>query len=164
MQAETNEQPRDRADVRFFPPGIPLATVLGGVGLQTLWPRGATFFPGPPLRYWLGGAVVLGAVLGFGLWSVILFRHSGQNENPWKPTPEIIERGPYRITRNPMYLQMVLACLGFSLALGNPWILLLTPACGSLLQVLAIGPEEAYLERKFGQTYLDYKRRVRRWL
>ena len=63
-----------------------------------------------------------------------------------------------------MYLQMVVACVGFSVALANPWILFLTPLCALLLQVLAIIPEEAYLERKFGQVYLDYKRRVRRWL
>jgi protein-S-isoprenylcysteine O-methyltransferase Ste14 len=164
VEPEAQRQPRDRADVRFFPPGIPLATVLGGVALQRLWPLNVPYFPSSPLRYWLGGAVIVGAVLGLGLWSVVLFRRSGQNENPWKPTPAIVERGPYRVTRNPMYLQMVLACVGFSLALANPWILLLTPLCGLLLQTLAIGPEEAYLERKFGQPYLDYKRRVRRWL
>jgi len=68
------------------------------------------------------------------------------------------------LTRNPMYLQMVLACIGFAVILSNGWILLLTPLCGWLLQRFAILPEEAYLERKFGDTYLAYKGRVRRWL
>ncbi|MDH3458457.1 MAG: isoprenylcysteine carboxylmethyltransferase family protein [Gemmatimonadota bacterium] len=108
--------------------------------------------------------MVAGAILGLGLWSVILFRRSGQNENPWKPTPSIVERGPFRVTRNPMYLQMVLSCIGLSVAFANPWILLLTPVCALLLQTLAIIPDEAYLERKFGGTYLEYKSRVRRWL
>ena len=71
---------------------------------------------------------------------------------------------PLRVTRNPMYLQMVLACMGFSVILSNAWILILTPFCALVLQRFAILPEEAYLERKFGDEYLEYKRRVRRWL
>jgi protein-S-isoprenylcysteine O-methyltransferase Ste14 len=63
-----------------------------------------------------------------------------------------------------MYLQMVLVCLGFAVALWNLWILLLTPVCGWVLQRLVIVHEEEYLERKFGARYRDYKRRVRRWL
>ena len=159
-----SHEPKDGAEVRFFPPAIPLGTVLVGVGLQAMWPIPAPFAPAAPLRYWLGGVIVVAVAFGLGLWSVLLFRRSGQDENPWKPTPSIVEKGPFRFTRNPMYLQMVVACVGFSVALANAWILLLTPLCALLLQVLAIIPEEAYLERKFGRTYLDYKSRVRRWL
>ena len=63
-----------------------------------------------------------------------------------------------------MYLQMVLACIGIAVALMNLWIQGLTPVCAWLLQRLAILPEELYLERKFGDAYLAYKGRVRRWL
>jgi protein-S-isoprenylcysteine O-methyltransferase Ste14 len=104
------------------------------------------------------------SILGLGFWSVLFFRRSGQNENPWKPTPAIVERGPYRITRNPMYLQMVLVCVGFALMLMNVWILLLTPLGAWILQRFAIEPEEAYLERKFGDDYRSYRQRVRRWI
>lgn len=156
--------PRDAAAVRVFPPAVPLATILLGVALEWLWPIPLGFEPPPPVRYALGGAIVAGAILGLGLWSVRLIRGSGQSENPWKPTTEIIERGPYRVTRNPLYLQMVLACVGVAVALWNVWILALTPVCAWLLQRLAILPEEAYLERKFGDAYRDYRRRVRRWL
>lgn len=152
----------DRADVRIIPPLVPLATILFGVGLQRLWP--IPIFFRAPARYWLGGLVVVGVVLGLGLRAVVLFRRSGQSELPWKPTPSIVESGPFRVTRNPMYLQMVLACVGFSVILSNAWILILTPICALVLQQFAIVPEEAYLERKFGDEYLDYKRRVRRWL
>lgn len=154
----------DAADVRVFPPALPVLTILGGVGLNSLWPLGlGVEFPTPE-RYWVGGLIVAGAILGLGLWSVILFRRSGQSENPWKPTPRIVDRGPFRITRNPMYLQMVLVCIGAAVILGNGWIVVLTPLCAWGLQRFAILPEEAYLERKFGETYLAYKRRVRRWL
>lgn len=155
---------RDAAAVRIFPPVVPLLAILLGVGLNRFWRIDAGFALPTPERYWLGGAIVVGALLGLGLWSVLLFRRGGQDENPWKPTPHVEDRGPFRLTRNPMYLQMLLVCVGVAVLLMNWWILLLTPLCGWLLQRFAIAPEEAYLERKFGDTYLAYKRRVRRWL
>jgi protein-S-isoprenylcysteine O-methyltransferase Ste14 len=158
------DQQKDAAAVRIFPPAVPLLAILIGVGLDRAWPIRLGFEPAAPERYWIGGVIVVGAILGLGWRSVRLFRRSGQSENPWKPTTEIVDRGPFRFTRNPMYLQMLLVCVGFAVILSNGWILLLTPVAGWLLQRLAILPEEAYLERKFGDTYLAYKRRVRRWL
>lgn len=155
---------KDAAAVRVFPPAIPLLTILLGVGLSRLWPIHLEFEFAPAVRYWAGGLIVTAASLGLGFWSVLLLRRSGQSENPWKPTLEIVQRGPFRITRNPMYLQLVLVCVGLAIMLWNVWVLALTPLCGWLLQSLAIVPEEAYLERKFGDAYLGYKRRVRRWL
>jgi protein-S-isoprenylcysteine O-methyltransferase Ste14 len=157
-------EPKDAAAVRIFPPGVPLATILLGAGLNRAWPIGLGFSIPRPERYWLGGAIVVGAVLALGLWSVLLFRRGGQSENPWKPTPRIEERGPFRWTRNPMYLQMVLVCIGFSVVLMNGWVLVLTPIAAWLLQRFAIVPEEIYLERKFGTAYRAYKERVPRWL
>lgn len=153
----------DAARVRIFPPGVPLLVIGAGIGLERVWPIWSGALP-TPARYWIGGAIAAGAILGLGLWSVVLFRRSGQSENPWKPTPAVVERGPFRFTRNPMYLQMLLVCVGAAVALSNAWILLLVPFGGWALQRFAILPEEAYLERKFGETYLRYKRRVRRWL
>lgn len=153
---------KDRAAVRVFPPGVPVATILIGAGLHRIFPL-SLGLP-VPARHWLGGALVVAAILGLGLWSIILFRRSGQNENPWKPTPVIVDRGPFSVTRNPMYLQMVLVCIGFATILSNAWILVLTPACAAVLQRFAIRPEEAYLEGKFGDAYRDYTRRVRRWI
>lgn len=155
---------RDAAAVRLFPPALPLMTVGLGVVLQNLVPIGIGPSPPAAVRYWVGGLVVIGAVVGLGLWAVLLVRGSGQSENPWKPTTEIIERGPFRVSRNPMYLQMLLVCVGFSILLWNAWILILTPACAAALQTLVIAHEETYLEAKFGDAYLAYKRRVRRWI
>lgn len=154
----------DRATVRIFPPGVPLVFILLGVALQYVFPINLFFLPPAAIRYSLGALIVVGAVLGLGLWAVLLVRHSGQSENPWKPTTEIIERGPFRISRNPMYLQMVLVCIGFAVILWNVWILVLTPLCAWALQTLVIRPEEIYLEGKFGDRYLAYKHRVRRWI
>ena len=158
------EAHHDAAKVRFFPPGIPLLTILVGAGLQWLWPIDPGFAIPAPGRYFIGGAIIIGAILVLGLWPVIIFRKGGQSENPWKPTPHIETRGPYRFTRNPMYLQMVLVCIGVAIAFSNGWILLLTPVTAWALYALAIRPEEAYLAEKFGEDYLDYKRKVRRWI
>jgi protein-S-isoprenylcysteine O-methyltransferase Ste14 len=153
---------RDAAAVRIFPPAIPVATIAAGVLLQRFWPLDR-FAPAPE-RYWVGGAIIVAAILGLGLWAVITMRRTGQSENPWKPTTEIVAAGPFRFTRNPMYLQMVIVTLGAAVLLGNVWVLLLTPVGAWLLQRFAIRPEEDYLEAKFGEAYVEYKRRVRRWI
>lgn len=155
---------KDGAAVRFPPPLLPLATVLLGIGLERLWPLGADLEFPAPARYWIGGIVVAASLLVLGLWPVVMFRRSGQSEIPWRPTPLVLEDGPYRFTRNPMYLMMVLACIGVAVILSNFWILLLTPLCAWCLYYFAIAPEEAYLERKFGESYRHYKARVRRWI
>jgi protein-S-isoprenylcysteine O-methyltransferase Ste14 len=155
---------KDAAAVRIFPPGVPLATVLAGLILAYIWPLGSDWLLGAPLRYGVGGAIVLAAIYFLGFRAVLIMRRSGQSENPYRKTTEIIETGPYRLMRNPMYLQMVLVCIGLAVLLGNLWILILTPVCALVLHFLVILPEEAYLERKFGDDYLAYKQRVRRWI
>jgi protein-S-isoprenylcysteine O-methyltransferase Ste14 len=158
------ERQRDAAEVRVLPPAVPLLTILAGEALHRVWPIAPGAVIPAPQRYWIGGAIVLGAILGLGAWAVVMVRRSGQSENPYKPTTRIVERGPFRVTRNPMYLQMVLVCIGFAVMLANVWILLLTPLCAWVLQRFVIEPEEAYLERKFGRAYLSYRSRVRRWI
>ena len=156
------KEPPDAAAVRIFPPAVPLLTILIGVGLNRLCPFKLKL--SAVSRYGIGGAIIGLAVLGLGLYPVILLRRTGQSENPWTPTTEIVTQGPYTFTRNPLYVQMVLGCIGFAMLLRNIWILLLTPLCAWALQVLAILPEEAYLEQKFSESYRLYKSRVRRWL
>lgn len=155
---------KDAAAVRIFPPGVPLVTVIVGSVLEYIWPVDLIFVPDAPYRYWISGAIILVSIFFLGFRAVLMMRRSGQSENPYKKTTQIIETGPYRVTRNPMYLQMVLICVGFAVLFANFWILVLTPVCGLLLHFLVILPEEVYLERKFGKAYLDYKKRVRRWL
>ena len=156
-------EPRDAAAVRFPPPLIPLATILLGGLLDRMWPIDPGFEYSTPIQYGIGGLVVTCALTLAG-WAIAHFRRSGQNEKPWTPTTAIVGAGPYRFTRNPMYLAMVLLCIGAAALLANAWILVLTPICALALWWFAIRPEEAYLEEKFGEGYRAYKRRVRRWL
>jgi protein-S-isoprenylcysteine O-methyltransferase Ste14 len=156
--------PKDAAAVRIFPPAIPVGVIVGGLILNRMWPISGGVALSATAHYWLGGGLVVGAILALGVWPIALFRRSGQSEKPWTPTTRILESGPYQRTRNPLYLGMLSVCVGFALILSNWWILALTPVGGWLLLHLAILPEESYLERKFGASYLAYKRRVRRWL
>lgn len=155
---------RDGAAVRFPPPLIPVFTVVSGVALGFFWPLGVGVELPTPGRYWVGGFIVAASILALGLLPFLMFRASGQSVIPWTETPQILVRGPYRFTRNPMYLQMVLVCIGFAVILASGWVLVLTPICALLLNRLAIKPEEEYLEKKFGDSYRAYKNQVRRWI
>jgi len=95
---------------------------------------------------------------------VFLFRRAGTTPNPTKPTTALVLRGPYRFTRNPMYLGFAALYLGVTLLVNSLWPLLLFPAVVGLVQGRVIAREEAYLEAKFGNEYRAYKMRVRRWL
>lgn len=161
--SSANDTQKDAAAIRIFPPAVPLLTVLVGIALGRVFPFSSNLMLQAPLRYWVGGAIIIATIYLLGFKAVATMRRSGQSENPYKKTTEIIETGPFRLTRNPMYLQMVLVCIGFAVLLANIWTLALTPICAMLLHMLVILPEESYLERKFGDTYLDYKRRVR-WI
>ncbi len=152
----------DAASVRLPPPLVYLAAVMAGfLGQATVAPLG--FELGAVLRI---GASALFALLGAALLAgaIGLFRRTGQDPEPWKPTPVIVSSGVYRLTRNPMYVGMAAIQLGIGIAAQNGWILLLLPVVLAIVYASAIRHEEAYLERKFGAAYLDYKRSVRRWL
>lgn len=152
------------AKVRIIPPLVPVGAIVLGAVLDRMWPLGAVFELPAPSRLWVGGGIIAVALVVLGAWPIAMFLRSGQNPEPWKPTPSLHFGGPYSLTRNPMYLMLVLVCLGAAIAVANLWIFLLTPVVGWVLQRFAILPEEAYLEEKFGEDYLAYKRRVRRWL
>lgn len=115
----------------------------------------------------LGRAVGLAMVVGglsIGLSGLREMRRAGTNVDPREPSTAIVTGGPYRFTRNPLYLSMTLIYAGLaSLANALPAVLLL-PAVLAVVQKGVIDCEERYLERKFGGEYTRYKERVRRWI
>jgi protein-S-isoprenylcysteine O-methyltransferase Ste14 len=119
-----------------------------------------------PATSWtrLVGIVVLLGGLAIIISARTLFIRTGQNPAPWKPTPELILRGPYRFTRNPMYVGVTCFQIGLGVAVGNPWISLLAPVALLTVHFIAVLPEEKYLAEKFGPSYHEYCASVRRYL
>lgn len=162
MTEEKEKEPG--AAVRIPPPAVGIATIVIGYLAGRAFPILTNFDLPTPLRYWAGGLIVAVSIGVLGAWPIHLFKKSGQNPTPWTETPEIIVLGPYKFTRNPMYLMMVLICLGFGIILSEAWIVLLTPLLALALYHVAIKHEEFYLEEVFGDSYREYKRSVRRWI
>lgn len=159
------ESAKRGANVRFPPPAVYLAFILLGWGLSYV---AALPVPGPrPVTRYVGLAAGV-AILLAGFWliagAIKLFRRTGQDPAPWKPSPELVLSGAYRFTRNPMYVGLTCIQAGLGLAVNNLWIALL--AAFSLLTVhfLAVVPEEKYLTDKFGDSYRSYLIKVRRYL
>jgi protein-S-isoprenylcysteine O-methyltransferase Ste14 len=151
----------DHADVRVLPPLLYLASCLFGGALGWIVPLGFTF--GGGRRIAVGNVLVI-AAFALGGWAFAFHRSTKQDPDPRQPTPALIFGGPYRFSRNPMYVGMALAQAGIGLALGNAWILLLLAPTVWINQRYVIEREEAYLARKFGEPYAEYRRTVRRWL
>ena len=158
-----NTVDKSGAAVRFPPPVAAIIAIIAGYGLGQLFPLLPSLALPAPARYWIGGAMVVAAIAVLGYWPISLFKKTEQNVTPWSETPEIIIVGPYKFTRNPMYLMMVLVCAGFAIILSEAWILILTPVLAFALYHIAIKHEEQYLADKFGDSYLNYKKNVRRW-
>lgn len=159
-----NEVDKSGAAVRFPPPIAGIITIVGGYALGRWIPLLTEYDLATPDRYWIGGTIALVALLVLGLWPIRLFRDTEQDVTPWSNTPEIIVRGPYKFTRNPMYLMMLLFNLGFAIIFSEVWILIFLPGLALVLYHIAIKHEEVYLEEKFGESYRAYKKTVRRWI
>lgn len=91
-------------------------------------------------------------------------RRSGTPVHPDRPTTAIVKDGPFRFTRNPLYLSLMLLYGGLSVLFNSLWPLILLPLLFAAFHFGMVLREERYLERKFGEEYLGYRSRVRRWL
>ena len=97
-------------------------------------------------------------------WAMLTFLRARTAILPMKPAARLVDTGPYRITRNPMYTGMSLIYLGGMLVMNWVWALFIFPLVLLLLYRLVISKEEKYLLAEFGEEYREYCRRVRRWI
>ena len=150
------------ANVWLPPPLFFAAGVVAGLLVQ----YAVRPFPAPIGRTprLIAACVVGVAGLGLGLSTLLLFRRSGQDPRPWKPSPEMILRGPYRFSRNPMYVGMLLLQSSIGLFVDDLWIVLLSVPALILVHYTAVLPEERYLADRFGEAYQNYIGTVRRYL
>ena len=117
---------------------------------------------GSPLRY--SGLLLAAAALGLVLWAAGHFRRRGTPIKPFQDASALVLEGPYRLTRNPMYVGLLGVLLGFGVLLGSASPFVVVPVFVILVDVRFIRAEEAALHRTFGAAYSDYKARVRRWV
>ena len=154
---------RDHAGVFVPPPLLFALPLLGAIIVHSRRPW--LMAEGGSTTLVIGGLAAIGGAIALVVASIATFRQAETTILPaGRPTTTIVERGPYRLTRNPMYLSMAIAYLGASMALNNFWAIIFLPAVLTVVDVFVIRREERYLASKFGQSYRDYCSRVRRWL
>jgi protein-S-isoprenylcysteine O-methyltransferase Ste14 len=150
----------DTPGILVPPPVYYVAAFLAGVALELVFPTSW-----PPF-----GVRLVAALLAGGAWlaldgaAMASFHRAGTSIVPMNPTMALVTSGPYRVTRNPMYVGMAFLYVALAFAFGVMWALVFLPAVIVIIDRFVIAREEPYLERKFGQVYRDYKARVRRWL
>jgi protein-S-isoprenylcysteine O-methyltransferase Ste14 len=142
------------------PPFVYLISILSGTVIHLVVP-----LPLLPvtLAMPLGVPLVAVAIALFS-YSVAKFRAAGTPVPGQKPTTVIVRTGPYRFSRNPIYLAFSLFQLGIAIWVNSVWLVATLVGAVALIHSIVIRREERYLERKFGAQYLDYKASVRRWL
>jgi protein-S-isoprenylcysteine O-methyltransferase Ste14 len=135
---------------------VALAIVLGRF-FPLAWP-GLDDLPARIIGYGLGLAGV--ALVA---WGIITLRRAGTTVLPNERAGRLVTEGAFAFRRNPIYMGDVLVFLAVAEVTHNIWFAILTPVLAIALYVLAIRPEEEHLEARFGQAYIDYKERTRRW-
>lgn len=153
--------PASEAAGVIAPPPLVYLTALGaGFALQATCP--AASLPGGVS--WVAGAglLVTGSLLARSF--VQAFGRAETPVSPYRTSTALVTDGPYRLSRNPGYLGMALVFAGIAVLANAPWALVPLPAAIAIIDRGVIAREERYLERTFGSTYEQYKRRVRRWI
>ena len=150
----------DNSGVRFPPPLVYIGGLVAGYLLERKYPL-ATL----PRNFSLAAGIVL-CVAG-----LVVIRSAARSMwkartsmIPFRPTTAIVCEGVFQLTRNPMYLGMVVIYVGIALLIRSPWALVLLPLVVLGVDRLVIAKEERYLAGKFGEPYLSYKSKVRRWI
>ena len=151
----------DHAGVVVFPPLLFAGCLASGLMLHWFWPI-ATGIPWVPRVVVAGLALVIAAALGLGGERAL--HGAGTNVRPDRPTTAVVSDGVYRFTRNPLYLALLHVYAAVALFTDALWPFALWVVMLPVLTRGIVEREERYLERKFGQPYLDYKSRVRRWI
>ena len=145
---------------RLMPPNYLLIAILAMVLLHFLLPIARVI----PYPWNLLGCALAGAGILLGLPAARLFQRAKTTIRPFEASSALVTTGPFRLTRNPIYLGFVLILLGLAIFLGSLSPYLAVVAFAILIDRRFIRVEEQMLEAKFGPAFLDFKARTRRWL
>jgi protein-S-isoprenylcysteine O-methyltransferase Ste14 len=154
----------DAADTAQVAVRPPIAWALAVVVALTLdWLMPLPFMPLAVPAGWLG-ATLFAIALALLVWAIVTVTRAGSHVPTSMPTMAIVDSGPYRFTRNPIYLAMFLGLIGLAVAFDSLWLLAALVPFALLIRYAVVAREEVYLERKFGDVYRRYRSHVRRWL
>jgi protein-S-isoprenylcysteine O-methyltransferase Ste14 len=145
---------------KLMPPVFLWTHLIAMVGLHFLWP--VTQLINSPYRYF--GIVPIGIGMWLNVWADRLFKQRETTVRPFEESSALILDGPFRFSRNPMYLGMVAAIIGVAIVLGSLVAFIAPVAFYLTMSVAFICHEEKAMEDTFGQEYLNYRNRVRRWI
>lgn len=154
---------KDAPQIVFFPPLLFFGTLIFAVLLEFLLPlKVLPVFAGNAAMFI--GAAIMALAVSLAVSGVRNFKASATNVNPRQPALNLVTGGPYRFTRNPMYLGMTMFQPGAGLAFSLEWSFVLTPLLFAALHYGVVLREETYLSRKFGAPYDEFRASTRRWL
>ncbi len=159
MDAPSAEE--DKPAVNLHPPTVLFVALVSGY-LIRLFAGGRLPLP-RAFAEGFGGLLII-ISLGLFMAAIRIFVENAQPLTPATTAKGLFVKGPYKFTRNPIYLAMMLFGAGFGIATSNVWIIVTTAIAGLSFHFMVIKPEEGYLSRKFGEEYSAYKSRVRRWI
>ncbi|MCG6872364.1 MAG: isoprenylcysteine carboxylmethyltransferase family protein [Gammaproteobacteria bacterium] len=151
----------DSARILAPPPLIVSVTIAAGLLCGHYWPLDWPGFADEMV--WPGRLLALLAA-GLVAWAALSFRTARTTINPFQSTTRLVDSGPYRFTRNPMYLSLLSLQAGLAGILAEPWLLAWLAPAWAVLRYGVIAREEKYLSSKFGADYDSYRQRVRRWI
>jgi len=150
----------DRPGIVAPPPLLYLGALVAAFLLRWFWPLP---FWGREGAVWVGIALVL-VGLAIGVWGRQTMVRAGTNVDPRRPATAIVTSGPFRFSRNPLYVGLTLIYLGITIALDTAWGFVLVAPLLVVMHQGVVRREERYLERKFGDGYRQYRAAVRRYL
>ncbi len=156
------ENKKNHPAIYIPPPLIYVATFCAALLIQKLVPLNKHFFNTTTAKV-IGLAVILMGLF-FNFPALRQFFITKNTIVTIKPANSLQTTGIYALSRNPMYISLLLFYTGISFIIGNGWNFILLPVLFMVVQEYIIKREESYLERRFGQQYLDYKFKVKRWL
>jgi protein-S-isoprenylcysteine O-methyltransferase Ste14 len=152
--------PNDRPNVVALPPLIYLVGLIAAFVLNAIFPLTLTL---PPTVRWAGVGLMVAAI-ALAVAARRAFVRAGTNVNPMQPSTALVASGPFRWSRNPMYVGMTTLLVGFALTTRMTWALILLVPVLAIMHWGVVLREERYLARKFGVEYDVYRAAVRRYL
>ncbi len=161
QDSAADQSSSDHANVVVRPPVLWVLLVAAGIGLDFLVPL-PSFMPAGFPVVWVGSGVWL-AGFALAVLAIRQFRRAGTEVQTHTPTAVIVDTGVFAFSRNPIYVGAHIGIVGVAIALDSLWILSTLVPFYFVIHYGVVTREEAYLERKFGEPYLAYKTRVRRW-